>query len=168
LWSDAPSRRRALAGLGLLAALPACGFAPAYAPEGPAQTLRGEVLPDPPGNQLAFRFVAALEDRLGRAGDGAAFALGYALSVDNVVTARTGTGGALRRALQGSASYDLRRRDGGAVIASGRVSAFTAYSDTGTSVAVRSAQVDAERRLAVILADRVVTRLLLTVPDAAP
>jgi LPS-assembly lipoprotein len=149
----------------VLIALPACGFSPAYAPGAPAARLRGEVLPDPPGDSLSFEFVAALEDSLGRAGDGAAYALGYALPIRFVETAQTGFGGALRLSIEGAADFALRRRADGTVLTSGRVTGFATYSDTGTSVAVAAARDDAEQRLARILADRVATRLIATAPD---
>ncbi len=156
----APSRRRALAALAVLAALPACGFSPAYAPDGPATALRGQVLPDTPGDAYAFRFVSQIEERLGRAGEGAPFALGYGLPRRTVETAQTGFGSPLRLSLEGAAEYALRRQADGAVVTSGRVTGFVTYSDVGTSVAVRSARADAERRLATLLADRVATRLV--------
>jgi LPS-assembly lipoprotein len=162
----APSRRRALAALGALAALSACGFSPAHAPDGPATALRGRVLPDTPGDAYAFRFVSQIEERLGRAGEGAPFALGYGLRLATVETAQTGFGNVLRFSLDGTADYTLRSRADGAVLASGRVTAFVTWSDVGTSVAVRSARADAERRLATLLADRVATRLVAAAAGA--
>ena len=166
MWSEPPSRRRALAALGALGGLAACGFAPAYGPGGSASVLRNQVLPDKPGDRFAFLFASRIEDRLGPAGEDAAYSLGYGLPLRTVETAVTGTGSPRRLALEGVARFSLRRRGGG-VVTSGAVSAFTAFSDTGTSVAVRSARADAERRLAVILADQVVTQLLARAPSFA-
>ncbi|MBL3565900.1 hypothetical protein JMM59_12930, partial [Rhodovulum sulfidophilum] len=50
--------------------------------------------------------------------------------------------------------------DSGSVVQSGEVDSFTAYSATGSTVATRTAERDAYRRLMVILADEMVTRLL--------
>ncbi len=52
--------------LTLLAALPvaACGFVPAYGPNGPAKALMGRVRVDDPGDKRSFDLVARLEERL--------------------------------------------------------------------------------------------------------
>ena len=47
------------------------------------------------------------------------------------------------------------------VEADGRVTAFTGYSATGSTVATAAAQRDAEARLAVILADMIVAQVLM-------
>jgi len=167
LWSEPDTRRRALVALGLLGALAACGFSPVYAPGAPATRLRGEVLPDPPGTRYGFRFVAQVEDRLGRASNDAAYRLAYTLPRANERSAVTGTGGALRRTLEGAAEYRLIARGRGQVLTSGRVTGFTSFTDIGTSVAVRTARAAAEERLAVILADQVATRLIASAPDWA-
>ncbi len=68
-------------------------------------------------------------------------------------------GSITRYSLPGAAAYVLR--DGAqTVVTQGEVSAFTSYSTTGTTVATRAAEADARARLAVILADLIVTRLL--------
>ncbi|MFN6979147.1 MAG: hypothetical protein ACK4OP_13545, partial [Gemmobacter sp.] len=60
-WSD---RRALLLGA---AALAACGFAPAEVPGSTGAALRAAVLADAPASRDGFDFVAAFEDRLGRA-----------------------------------------------------------------------------------------------------
>jgi len=167
LWSETLSRRRALAALGLAGFLPGCGFTPVYAPGATAGGLRGQVRPDAPNSPRGFHFVARIEERLGRAGPDAPLALSYGLPLRRVETAQTGGGAPLRFALEGTARFRLRRRADGEVLTRGSVSAFATYSDTGISVAVEAARADAERRLAVMLADRVAARLLATAPDWA-
>lgn len=49
-------------------------------------------------------------------------------------------------------------------MAQGEVSNFTSHSTVGTVIATTAAEADARGRLAVMLADQVVTRLLATVP----
>ncbi|WP_330449555.1 hypothetical protein FLP41_04955 [Paracoccus marcusii] len=46
------------------------------------------------------------------------------------------------------------------MITQGRVSSFTSYSTTGTTISTLAAEGDARERLALMLADQVVTRLL--------
>ncbi|HCQ58330.1 MAG TPA: hypothetical protein DIU10_10575, partial [Sulfitobacter sp.] len=53
----------------------------------------------------------------------------------------------------------LRVQLGGQIVTSGKVESFTGYSATGTTVATRAAELDAQERLMVILADLVVSRL---------
>ena len=52
----------------------------------------------------------------------------------------------------------------GAEVTRGQVSTFTSYSTTGTTIATMSAEQDAHDRLARMLADQVVTRLLAIDP----
>ena len=64
-----------------------------------------------------------------------------------------------RYSLSGTADFALKDQ-AGRVLAQGRVSSFTSYSTTGTTIATLSAEGDARQRLATMLADQVVTRLL--------
>ena len=69
-----------------------------------------------------------------------------------------------RFSLNGTAAYRLTDAASGAVVAQGEVSNFTSHSTVGTVIATTAAEADARGRLAVMLADQVVTRLLATVP----
>ena len=54
------------------------------------------------------------------------------------------------------------------VLIVGRTDSFTSYSATGSTAATQAAERDARRRLMVILADRVIDRLLIdadTLPE---
>lgn len=162
-WSDRPTRRAALA-LGLGAALTACGFTPAYGPQGGAARLTGQVVLSAPDDRMGYLLGQRIEERLGYAETGR-----YALDVSQTTT-RSGLGtGAdgrtTRYQLIGTARYTLRDGAGGPVLATGAVDDFTGYSATGSTVATLAAVRDAERRLMVILADKVVDRLLLTAQD---
>ena len=66
--------------------------------------------------------------------------------------------------LVGTADWTLSDMAGGAVTA-GDVSTFTSYSATGSNVATQAAQADASARLAVAMADLIVSRLLLAAPE---
>lgn len=164
--SDALSRRGALLALGAALGLGACGFQPVYAPGAPARALRGRVAVDPPGSRVGFFFATRVEERLGRA-EAPEFRLGATIRQDVRELALTGTGGRERVAFEGVAEYRLRGPDG-RVLTSGRVDAFTSFTDIGTPVAARTARRDARRRLAGILADRVVEDLIVTAPDWLP
>lgn len=161
MWlSDRRTFLTGLGGLGALA-LGGCGFTPAYGPNGAANRLQGSVLVDAPVNRDDYLLVQQLEDRLGR-GDNGRYALGYtyvvveermAITADNITT---------RFNLVGRVSYALRDRATDAVLIQGGANSFTGYSATGSTVATLAASRDARARLATLLADQMVTRLIAT------
>ena len=151
-----------------LAALPlvACGFTPAYGPEGGASALRGRVIVQAPVTKSDFDFVARLESRLGRA-EAAAYDLGFAISATRQSGGITAANETTRYTLRGTASWTLTNRATGTRVAGGEVNAFTSWSATGTTVAGLAAEDDAARRLSVMLADQVMIRLLAAAPTLA-
>lgn len=156
MWSpDRLSRRAAL--LGLLA-LSACGLTPVYAPGGAGMRLRGRVRPRDPATYQDFAFNRRLSERLGPESD-ASFDLDYRISVGVVPQAITPDEVTTRYSLNGTAEFSLTDA-AGRVLSAGRVSSFTSYSTTGTTIATLAAEGDARERLAFMLADQVVTRLM--------
>lgn len=158
MWS---SERRML--LFTLAALPlvaACRFTPVHAPGGSGEALRGRVRADDPADRLAFAFVAALEDRLGRPRE-PRYDLAYEITVDERGGADVRDLGDTRHQIFGRIRFVLSDAASGDLIHDGMVQSFTAYSATATQLATRVAQEDAERRLMRILADQLVTRLVM-------
>jgi LPS-assembly lipoprotein len=89
------------------------------------------------------------------------------LSVETVSAAVTPGGAITRYDLVGRAPWRLTS-PGGAVLAQGEATAFTGYSATGTTVATTAAEADARGRLMALLADAVVTRLLILPPSLLP
>ncbi|MFN0113183.1 MAG: LPS assembly lipoprotein LptE [Paracoccaceae bacterium] len=159
MWS---SNRRLL----LLAplALVACGFAPAYGPEGSAAGLQGAVRLAEPADKLGFDLVERLEQRLGRQAT-PRFALAYDIATDPVGVGITTTGAITRYNLVGSVAYTLTDLGTGAVLSSGTVDSFTSYSATGSTVAGLEAEDDARTRLMRLLADQIVARLVASSAD---
>ncbi len=151
-------RRVLLAGI---LALSACGLTPVYGPGGKANQLYGQIRPADPTTLDAFAFNRRLAERLGPEGD--RYDLDYALRIAVVAQAITPDEVTTRYSLNGTADFTLKTRDG-ASVTSGRVSNFTSYSTTGTTIATLSAEADARQRLARMLADQVVTRLLAAAP----
>ncbi len=153
------SDRRTFLTLVAAAPLAACGFAPAYAPGGPAAGLLGRVTVDAPEDRDAFDLVARLEDRLGRT-RAPAFRLSYAITTRAEAQAIAPDNTINRYQLLGFVDFALHDLAGETVLSSGKVSSFTAYSAFGTSVATAASEADAHRRLMRILADQIVTRLV--------
>lgn len=157
MWSPDRLTRRALL-LGVMA-VAACGLQPVYGPGGTGTRLQGQVRPRDPKTYEDFAFNRRLAERLGPDGD-AALDLDYQISIGVVAQAITPDEVTTRYSLNGTADFVLRDPAGG-VVTQGRVSSFTSYSTTGTTIATLSAEGDARQRLASMLADQVVTRLLM-------
>lgn len=156
MWSR---RGVILSGLAVLG-LAACGFTPVYGPGGAGTKLRGRVRARDPKTPEDFAFNTRLAERLGPE-DAATYGLDYTLVLAATPQGVTADGDVTTRfALNGSASWGLRDLASGRVLAQGQVSAFSSYTATGTTVATVSAEADARARLAGMLADQVVTRLL--------
>lgn len=158
------SRRSVLlAGL----ALAACGFAPVYGPGGAGGKLFGQVRSADPKTPDDFSFAGRIAERLGPDSN-PRFELGYRLRIAVVPQAITPDEITTRYALNGSADFVLTESASGKVVARGQVSSFTSYSTTGTTIATMAAEQDAHERLARMLADQVVTRLMAVDPAAVP
>lgn len=137
--------------------LAGCGFAPAYGPGGTAAALRDAVAVEAGTSVLDARLRMAIEERLGRGSD---YRLSVVTGVDEVQAAVTQAGTISRFNLTGRAEWVLR--DGaGAEVARGEARGFTGYLTTGSTVATEAARRDAADRLAVILAEDIVARLVL-------
>ncbi|GHE05366.1 hypothetical protein U879_02960 [Defluviimonas sp. 20V17] len=157
---SSPDRRSLLIALAALP-LAACGFAPAYGPGGPAAGIRGKIRPDTPADRDAFDLVNQIEARLGRPQD-ARFTLGYTIRTRETGVAITPDNTTTRYDVVGSVHYTLRDAASGRVLGQGEAHSFTSYGATGSTVATLAARADAHRRLMVILADEIATRLLAT------
>lgn len=158
LWSD---RRRVLVLLAALA-LASCGFAPAFAPGAPATGLIGRIATTEPNDRDGFDLVARIEERLGRS-DAPGYDLDYDISTRQVDLAITRSNAINRYNIVGSVRFRLSDAKTGTVVSSGNLQSFTSFSASGTTVATDAARVDARRRLMVLLADQIVTRIVADV-----
>ena len=152
--------------LGILA-LAGCALTPAYGPGGTGTALRGRVALRDPDDVDSFSLNRRLSDRLGPEG-AAAYRLDYRLTTAQVAQGITPDSVTTRYSLNGTADFALTEIATGATVSRGRVSSFTSYSATDTTIATLSAERDAHERLMVMLADQIVTRLLATGPQSAP
>ncbi|WP_187431775.1 hypothetical protein ROLI_037470 [Roseobacter fucihabitans] len=142
-------------------ALAACGFTPVYAPGGAGSQVQHNIAVQAPTTRDGFLLTQRLEERLGRAGD-AAYSLSYTIAsgLESLAVDREGI--TTRFNLVGSANYALTEASTGRVITSGSVDNFAGLSAAGTTVATFAAERDAQKRLMVLLADQIVTRVLTT------
>jgi LPS-assembly lipoprotein len=165
--------RRGLAGAGaalLAATLAGCGFAPLYGEGTPAAGMRGQVAVDviegAPGLDMRERLVT----RLGPA-DTPTHRLAVDLDFERVGVALTTQNVTTRFDVIAEASFALVPLAGGPAVVTGDLRAVSGVSAPDTpaisAFATESAERDAQRRLAVLLADRIVMQLALQAPDWA-
>jgi len=156
MWCSSLTRRGVL-GAGL--ALAGCGFVPALG-EGGAGRFRHDTAITAPATVDGYRLLARLEDRLGRA-EGGRWHLAVTLAIDESAAAYGADGSIGRATLTGEARWRLSDGEAGPPVGEGRARAFAGYdSGLGNTVALRAAAIDARERLAVQLADRIVTQML--------
>lgn len=163
-WSD---RRQFLCLLPAVAAMAACGFTPVYGPGTPVTQLRGRIQLPVFDTRLGFDMFERLEQRLGPTNN-PLFSLhlettvneqGLAISQDNAIT---------RYNLRAESSYGLIRMSDNTQVFAAIARAFTAYSATASVYATRVAARDAERRIAISLADQIATRIAVAAADFMP
>lgn len=150
------NRRTLLAALAVVP-LAACNFQPVYGPGGTGDIIRNQIRVADPATRLEFELVARLEDRLGT---GSSYSLDYTIARSSRNLAIDEDAVINRINLVGTLSFTVREAGSGRILQTGDVSTFTAYATTRSPVATESARRDAEDRLAVALADQLVTRLI--------
>lgn len=148
-------------------ALAACGFSPVYGPGGTGTRLQGKVRTADPKTPDDFAFAGRIAERLGP-DSAAGYELNWQLRIAVVSQAITPDEITTRYSLNGTASFQLSEIASARLVTRGQVSSFTSYSTTGTTIATMSAEQDAHLRLARLLADQVVTRLLAIDPATLP
>ena len=143
--------------LGLIAS---CGFTPVYGTHGAGKTLRGRIAYRAPNTPEGFRLRTRLEDRLGRVelGD---YLLTVQLEIQKDAIVISSAQDINRFNLPGKADWILTASGDDTPLASGIAQSFTAYSAFGTIIATREAQEDARNRLALALADLIVTDIIV-------
>jgi LPS-assembly lipoprotein len=161
--------RAALAVLGL--ALAGCGFQPLYDPGSPAAEMLGRVEVAPMNGRVGFEMRERLIRRLGPASD-AEYLLEVDLDLRREGVAITQKNITTRYNVIGNAEFRLMPIAGGAAVLKGDVFSLTGYSapddETTTAFASRAAEKAAETRLALTLADQIVTRLALGAASLPP
>lgn len=150
----------------MTAALAGCGFKPAYGPSGTASVLMNQVVIDEPTGNNTYLLVRELEGRLGRVSSGK-YGLSVSVTSEQRSIAKSISGVTSRYDVLATADYALRDLDTKEVLTSGKVDSFTGYSTTGSTVATLAAETDAYERLMVILADQILSKLVIFSPNLA-
>lgn len=157
--------------LSLALALAACGYQPVFAPGGPAEPLLGGVEIAPPSNADQFQLVTRLAERLGPA-DAPRWRLSYSVQTGSEGFSASG---AARTQLTGTVTFEMEPLAPGAAPISGRVTAFAGYTealssanDTTALLSNDAARADANRRLMVMLADRMIEAMIAELAGAGP
>ena len=143
-------------------ALSACGFTPVYGPGGSGAVLQGRIALADPDTPMAYAFTRRFEDRMGRASG--PYRLETRFQTTQQGIGGTSAGVTTRYRILGRVFYTLRDAEGTALVDS-RTNAFTGYSATGSTVATRAAERDAQERLMVLLADQIIDQLILEAAD---
>jgi len=140
--------------------LAACGFSPVYGPGGSGAALQDRVLVSELDTRDGYLLVRQLEDRLGRASGEVPYALDLKLDTRIEGLGIDRLGNTNRFNIVGEVDYSLHLRADQSVVLSETLTSFTGYSGTGNTVETLASERDARARLMVILADRIVARLL--------
>lgn len=141
--------------------LTGCGFAPIYGDGATARALTGRISVDQIDGKMGFAARKRLTERLGPA-DAPSHRLTIALDLTTDALAISQTNQISRYNLTGVARYRIRHLGSGSTVETGSARAFAAYSASASPFATRVAEEDARERLAVTLADQIVTRIAAT------
>lgn len=150
----------------LVLALAACGFSPAFGPNGPATALRGTIALQDTTTRNGFEFIQQFEERLGRA-TAPRYDLAATIATSSTSLGIAPDGAVTRYNLLGSVTWTLTDRATGAQLAKGVEQNFVGWSATGVTISAVNAETDANVRLMRILADQLVARLVALSPTLA-
>ncbi len=151
--SDRLSRR--LVCLSLLG-LAGCGFVPVY---GDGPEIRGQFAFETEESVIGFHTRTRLAERLGTT-TAPRYVIKVEITTSERAAAITAEGDTSRLNIIGVAQWSVVETGTGVQVETGRTEAFTSYAATGSTVATQATRDDARQRLAVILADMIVTRVL--------
>lgn len=154
------NRRKILSLIALPVLLGACGFSPIYSDGSAASDLHGKIEITAGKGREYFEMRERLLERFGFTND-LRYTLIFSYVVDSEGLAVSRTAEITRYNLDGIS--DFKVIDGnGVVVFSGQVKSTTAYSATSETYPTRVAEQDARSRLALTLADQIVTRISAT------
>ncbi|MEH6360351.1 MAG: LPS assembly lipoprotein LptE [Amylibacter sp.] len=155
------SRRNFLIVFASVSVLGGCGFTPIYSDGSAASGLSGTIEIIAGKGRENFEMRERLVERFGFAND-PRYRLTYTYVVDLEGLAVSQTAEITRYNLYGVSDFKVINSASGAVLFSGKVKSTTAYSATSETYPTRVAEQDARSRLALALADQIVTQVSAT------
>ena len=138
--------------------LSACGFSQLNNNTNP-QNLLEVISIQEPNTQNEFIFYSRLTDRFGEFGD--RYVLNYSISTSNEDSALNFDGTPHRITIVGSVSYSLKDSKNGEILISEKEEMHLSFSNSGSTAAVLNAERTTNEQLVVLLADKVIDRLVL-------
>jgi LPS-assembly lipoprotein len=155
------NRRNMLAASALTLALGACGYTPIYGEGTAASGLNGKIEITSGKGREPFEMRERMVERFGFATD-PRYALVFSYDVSSKGLAVSTTAEITRYNLTGISKFKVTDLSSGKVVFSSTVKSLTAYSATSETYPTRVAEQDARTRLALALADQIITRVSST------
>ena len=140
----------------------ACGFSPLYKGNDPSQ-LTGKISIQEPNSQNEFVFYSHLVDLFGQAGD--KYIVNYSITTAKKDSALNFDGTAYRVEISGSVSFTLKDKEKEIELISDKEEIFLSYSNSGSTAAVLNAERNTNKKLVLLLADKVADRISLTIVE---
>ena len=142
--------------------LTACGFSPVYTDKNSSKLLR-QIEIQEPDTQNEFIFYSHLVDRFGDLGD--KYVLNYAISTSKEDRSLDFDGTVHRVEISGTISFNLKNKENGIELLSDREKMYLSYSNAGSTAAVLNAERTTNKKLVVLLADKVADRVSLAIAE---
>lgn len=155
------NRRKVAAAIAMSLAMGGCGFTPIYSEGSKASGLRGKIEFTAGKGRESFEMRERLIERFGFTND-PRYALVFSYDVESEGLAVSEAAEITRYNLSGKSVFKVMDMATSAVVFSATVKSTTAYSATSETYPTRVAEQDAHSRLALALADQIVTRVSLT------
>lgn len=156
------NRRKILTAFILPVIVGGCGFTPIYSEGSAASALHGKITITAAGKgREYFEMRERLLERFGFASN-PRYTLSFSYVVDSEGLAVSRTAEITRHNLDGISDFKVTDTASGAVVFSGRVKSKTAYSATSETYPTQVAEQDARSRLALALAEQIMTRVSAT------
>ena len=140
----------------------ACGLSPLYNSKEPS-LLIGKISIQEPTSENEFVFYSRLVDRFGQAGD--KYILNYTIATAKEDSALNFDGTAYRVEISGSVSFSLKDKEKEIELLSDKEEMYLSYSNSGSTAAVLNAERNTNKKLVILLADKVADRISLTIVE---
>ena len=145
--------------------LTACGFSPVYTDKNHSKLL-GQIDIQKPNTENDFILYSHLIDRFGEMGN--KYILNYKISNVKADKALNFDGTVHRIEISSSVSFNLRDLENGIELLSDKEEMHLSYSNSGSTAAVLNAERTTNKRLIILLAEKVADRVSLIILEEGP